>query len=103
MEALKHTPAGEAERRTQRLDARVTSEEKQLFARAAELAGTTLSGFVVTQLRTAARQVIREHETMGLTDRDRAVLVDALLEENPQPNAALQRAARAHDAYTGRS
>lgn len=101
MEALKQTP--ETERRTQRLDARVTSEDKELISRAATLAGTTVSGFVVTQLRTAARHVIREHETMDLTERDRAVLVDALLEENPQPNAALQRAARAHDVYTGRS
>ena len=100
MEARKQPP--NSERRTQRLDARVTAEDKQLFSRAAALAGTTLSGFVVTQLRMAARDVIRKHETMDLTDRDREALVSALLEENPQPNAALQRAARAHDTYTGR-
>lgn len=100
MEALKPTP--EPDRRTERLDARVTAEEKQMFNRAAELDGKTLSGFVVAKVRTAAREVIREYETMDLTDRDRETLVSALLEEDPQPNAALQRAARAHDVYTGR-
>lgn len=101
MDALKHTPG--TDRRTQRLDARVTSEDKQLLARAADLAGTTLSSFVVAHALSAAREVIREYEMMDLTNRDREVLVSALLEENPQPNAALQRAARAHDAYTGRT
>lgn len=36
-----------------------------------------------------------------MTERDRETLVSALLEECPQPNDALQRAARAHDVYTG--
>lgn len=92
MEALKQ------EGRRERLDARVTAEEKQLFSKAASLAGMTLSGFVVTQLRTAAQRVIREHESISLSSRDQETLVSALLEENPQPNEALQRAARAHDA-----
>ena len=44
----------------------------------------------------------REHEATDLSSRDQETLVSTLLEENPQPNAALQRAAHAHDAYTGR-
>lgn len=100
MEAEK-TP--ETDRRTQRLDARVTTEEKQLFAHAAKLSGMTLSSFIVTHARSAAWEVIREHETINMTTRDRDTLVSALLEENPQPNAALQRAAHAHDVYTGRT
>ena len=101
MDALNHT--SETDRRTQRLDARVTAEDKRLLARAAELAGMNVSSFVVSHARSAAREIIREHETMDLTDRDREVLVSALLEEDPLPNPALQRAARTHDAYTGRT
>jgi len=89
-------------RRTQRLDARITAEEKRLFEEAANLSGRTMSAFVVSTLREAAQRVIQEHETLRLSQRDRDVLVSALLDETAEPNAALRRAVRAHDDYTGR-
>lgn len=92
----------QSERRTQRLDARVTSTDKELIERAASISGNTLTGFVVSTLRRTAHEVIRSHEEMQLTERDRETLVAALLEEDPQPAEAMVRAARAHDAYTGR-
>ena len=86
----------EGERRDKRLDARVTSEEKQLFERAAALTGRSTTGFVVSSVLEAARRVIREHESMQLGARDREAFVAALRGE-PEPNAALQRAARDYE------
>ncbi len=82
--------------RDKRLDARVTAEEKRLFERAAALTGHTTTGFVVSSVLEAARRVIREHERMQLSARDREAVVAALL--NPQaPNEALTRAAREYE------
>lgn len=83
----------EGGRRDKRLDARVTAEEKRLFERAAALTGRTTTGFVVSSVLEAARRVIREHESMQLSARDREAVVAALLD--PQaPSEALSRAAR---------
>lgn len=86
----------EGERRDKRLDARVTAEEKQLFERAASLTGRSTTGFVVSSVLDAARRVIREHESMQLSARDREAVVAALLNP-PAPNEALARAAREYE------
>lgn len=91
------------ERRDRRLEARVTNTDKALIEHAAFLSGDTVSGFVVSTLRRRAKDVIQQHREMDLSDRDREVLVSGLLEQDPEPNEAMKRAARAHDAYTGRS
>ncbi len=86
----------EGERRDKRLDARITSEEKWLFERAAALTGYSTTGFVVSSVLEAARRVIREHESLQLSARDREAFVAALRSE-AKPNAALQRAARDYE------
>lgn len=77
----------------ERLEARITPEQKSRFKRAAGLTGRSLSEFVVSSVDEAARKTISEMETMRLSTRDREAFVGALLEA-PAPNARLRRAAQ---------
>jgi uncharacterized protein (DUF1778 family) len=77
----------------ERLEARVTREQKQLIEHAAELEGRSITDFVVASAQSAARQVIQDHESLKLTARDREVFVQALLNP-PQPTDKLRQAVR---------
>ena len=74
--------------RDERLDARVTREEKEVIETAASLRGTSASDFIRMATREAALKTIREHEVLALNQEAKRVFVDALL--NP-PNPS-QRA-----------
>ena len=80
-----------------RLEARVSAEQKALFERAAALQGVSLTDFLVQSAQAAAEATIRSRETLALTARDTAVLVEALLNP-PPPNEALRRALARHQA-----
>jgi uncharacterized protein (DUF1778 family) len=82
-----------AQRKTERLDARVTKEQKRSIARAAELRGTSLTEFVVASLQQAADEAIRNAELLELRNEDREAFVTAMLNP-PAPNAAAKAAAR---------
>jgi uncharacterized protein (DUF1778 family) len=69
--------------RAQRLEARVTAEQKTLIERAAALQGRTVTDFVLTSVQDAARRAIEEHQQLELSVRDSEAVVEALL--NPQP------------------
>jgi uncharacterized protein (DUF1778 family) len=73
------------------LEARVDSEQKSFFQRAAALRGVSLKEFMVVSMREAAVKTIQEHEWI-LSTRDQQVLVDVLTNP-PEPNAALREAA----------
>jgi uncharacterized protein (DUF1778 family) len=75
----------------ERLEARVSAEQKELFMRAAALQGSTLTEFVARSLQEAASRTIREHEMMELTAQDREVFIETLLNP-PCPNESLQQA-----------
>jgi uncharacterized protein (DUF1778 family) len=79
--------------RTARIEARVPEALKAQLARAAALRGQSLSDFVLTTAAAAARDVLREHEILELTERDQQALAAALLEPEP-PSERLVRAAR---------
>ncbi len=79
--------------RTERLDARVSREEKEMIETAANLRGTSFSDFVRMVTKEAALKTIREHEVLTLSDESRRVFVEALLNP-PKPNAKLKAAAR---------
>jgi uncharacterized protein (DUF1778 family) len=66
-----------------RLEARVTIEQKQLMERAASLRGQNLTEFIVSTLAEASIQIVKDGEFIELTNRDRQVFADALL--NPLP------------------
>jgi uncharacterized protein (DUF1778 family) len=80
-------------RKSGRLEARVTDEQKSRIQRAADLSGRTLTDFAVSALMEVAERTIREHEVMVLSERDSRVVFDALFNP-PEPNEALLRAAR---------
>jgi uncharacterized protein (DUF1778 family) len=75
-----------------RLEARVNSEVKALWQKAADLEGRTLTDFVIASVQAAACRVIEQHQTIKLSIEDSEAFVDALLNP-PKPNAALRAAA----------
>jgi len=77
--------------RQERLEARISRAQKDLFLRAADLQGRSLTDFLVASAQEAALQTVRDHESLRLTDRDRKALVDALLSP-PPPTPAARRA-----------
>jgi Uncharacterized protein conserved in bacteria len=84
---------GTAVRRNQRLDARVTREEKEIIETAAHLRGTSASDFVRMVTKEAALNTIREHELLTLTEKSKRVFVEALFNP-PRPNDKAVAAAR---------
>lgn len=77
--------------RGERLGFRVDEPTKALIERAAQLERRKLTDFCMTALIEAARRTIAEHDTLLLSDRDRAVFFDALVSP-PAPSERLQRA-----------
>lgn len=69
--------------RGERLEARVTVEQKSLIERAAALQGRTVTDFVLTSVQDAARRAIEEHNQLALSVRDSEAFVDALLNAKP--------------------
>jgi uncharacterized protein (DUF1778 family) len=81
--------------REERLGFRVDEPTKALIQRAAHLERRKLTDFCMTALADAARRTIAEHETLALSERDRAVFFDALVNP-PAPSARLRRAFAEH-------
>jgi uncharacterized protein (DUF1778 family) len=79
--------------KSERLEARATSEQKELLQRAAELTGRSVSDFVISSAVAAAEETVRAHEVVQLTARDTRAFVEAFL--NPRgPNEAMRKHAR---------
>ena len=86
--------------RAERLEARVTTEQKILIERAAALQGRTVTDFVLTSVQDAARRAIEDHQRLDLSVRDSQAFVEALL--NPQPvNDRLRDTVRRYREETG--
>jgi uncharacterized protein (DUF1778 family) len=84
-------------RKQQRLEARVTPDQKRLIERAAELRGTTVTEFVVASAQQAAADTIKDFEVLTLRDEARKVFVNAILNP-PSPNEAARAAAQRYKA-----
>ena len=82
----------------ERLEARITSEQKALFQRAADLSGRTLTDFVVASTQAAAEELVRDREVIVLSPRDSIRFVEALLDP-PDPNEHLRAAAEYHRTF----
>jgi len=83
----------EKESRKERLEARLTPEQKKHIERAARIKGTSVSDFVVLSADDAAVRTIREQEVLILTERSREVFAKALLNP-PAPGEWLVAAAK---------
>lgn len=61
-----HTPETKEKSRNARLEARVSSDQKDFFQRAASLTGRTLSELVNDSTQEAAAKIVQEHEVIRL-------------------------------------
>lgn len=77
-----------------RFDTRLTHEQKLMFEQAAALGGfRTLTEFVITAVQKHARQIIAEKEAFLVTEQDREIFFQEML--NPRdPNEYLVAAAQ---------
>jgi uncharacterized protein (DUF1778 family) len=89
----------ERESKKERLEARLTPEQKKHIEHAARIKGTSVSDFVVLSADDAAVRTIREHEALTLNEHAREVFVRALLSP-PAPGRRLVAAARRYKART---
>lgn len=79
--------------RDERLEARISRDQKALFQRAAELQGRTLTDFVIASVHDAAVRAIDGMETIRLTAKESRSFAEAVL--NPRdPAPRLKAAAR---------
>lgn len=83
--------------RNERLDFRLPARQKLEIERAAALSGQSVSDYVLGTMVRRSRKVIREAETITLSDRARRQLMAALDNAEAKPNAALRRAARRYN------
>jgi len=79
--------------RTERLEARVSADQKDLFVKAAELQGRTLTDFVVASVHEAAIRTIEDMRVIRLDAAESRAFAEALLDPR-EPNDRLKEAAR---------
>jgi uncharacterized protein (DUF1778 family) len=77
----------------ERLDARITAEEKELLQKAADAKGLTLTAFVTSSARDAAIKVLKEQHVIELGRKDQQAFAAAMLDPEP-PNARLRTLAK---------
>ena len=77
------SPAPKSRLRSERLEARVTSEQKQLVEYAAALKGTTVTDFMLSSVQDAAKKAIEDHQILTLTRSDSEIFVRELLSPTP--------------------
>lgn len=92
--------SGSATGKKERLEARVSTEQKALIHQAAKLQGCSLTDFMVRTLQDAAQLTIKEHTTLELSTQDREVFINTLLAP-PEPNEWLRRAAQEYNRTIG--
>jgi uncharacterized protein (DUF1778 family) len=84
-----------AMREDARLNFRLRHDLKDRIEKAAAVKGKSITEFAVAALADVAEEVLEQHQTMQLSDRDRDRFL-ALLDAPPPPNPALKRAAKTH-------
>lgn len=87
-------------RKKERLEARVTPDQKRLIERAAALRGTSVTEFVVASAQEAAATTIKDFDILHLRDQARDVFINAVLNP-PTPNAAARAASERYRRNMG--
>jgi uncharacterized protein (DUF1778 family) len=77
----------------ERLEARVTADEKELLQEAAAAKGLTLTAFVTSSAREAAIKVLREQHVIDLGRKDQRAFAQAMLDPDA-PNKRLRTLAK---------
>lgn len=86
--------------KTDRLEMRLSREQKELLERAAAVAGQPLTGFALSHLLERAQQVVERHQKTVLSRRDQERFLQVLESEAP-PSPALRAALRRRRARRG--
>lgn len=86
--------------KSERLEARVTPEQKARIQRAADLEGRSLTEFVVTHLEADAERTISEHEVITFSPRDSDLFFKTLINP-PEPNEKLRAAFKRYREMLG--
>lgn len=100
---MAHTQVSRVQRQSrkrERLEARVTREQKRIIERAAQIRGTSVTDFLLVSAQQAAMEIIKDFEMLTLRDEARKVFVNALLNP-PVPNAAARAAAKRYKERMG--
>jgi len=87
-------------RKTERIEARVSADFKELVERAATLTGHSLSGYLLFALDNTARRTLEEHQQTVLTADESRSFVRALLSP-AKPNRQLRSALADYRKATG--
>ena len=95
-----NTPEKHDKPRNARLEARVSSDQKDFFQRAASLTGRTLSELVIDSTQEAAARIVQEHEVIRLCREEQVAFVSALLAPS-EPGARIDKAVRSYRQKTG--
>lgn len=86
---------------TERIEFRVSKEDKTLFEYATEVSGMkSLSEFVRRAILKEAKAVIAEESRILASQRDKEIFFRALMGEEEKPNEALISALRDHSEMT---
>ena len=92
--------AEEKRAKGERLEARITREQKELLQRAADLEGRTLTDFVVSSAQEKALRTIADHTIIKLSQEDTLTFVETLLHP-PEPNVRMLEAAQQYKQSLG--
>jgi uncharacterized protein (DUF1778 family) len=76
---------------SERLDLKLSKQDKELFTRAAALEGTSVAAFLRAAAKDRAYEAIERETRLTLSTRDFAAF-NAALEQAFKPNEALERA-----------
>ncbi len=76
-----------------RIDLRVTKDQKEVLARAAVLSGLSMSSFLVSNALNEAKRIVSKSESIVLSNRDRDLFY-SLLKNPPKPNKKLVKLMR---------
>lgn len=90
------------ETKNERVQVRIGTDAKRMLQRAAALANTSVSAFVVNSALDAAGRLIEARERLVLGERDWDVFFEALINP-PEPNQDLKDAFEAHDRLITRT
>lgn len=80
--------------RAERLEARITADQKALIEHAAALQGRSVTDFVLASVQEAAARTIDEHQRLTLSVRDGRAFVEALVTPSPVPQPLKDRLQR---------
>lgn len=86
--------------RGERLETRITADQKRLVERAAAIQGRSVTDFVLSSVQAAAEKAIDDHQRITLSIRDAEAFVEALLNP-PEPNDHLRESVRRYRQATG--